>query len=215
MEHEHSDLQSVIARLEVVERQNSRFKALTGALVSVFGAALLMGQASSSSKIFDAERFIVRGDDGKERASLALSNGVPMFVLRDASNKVRAALGLDSAGVPSLALQDQNGQQRVLLALGSDGTPGVVLRDQAGRQRAGLTVAADGSPGLGIFDASGNQRASLAVSADGSTTLTFDDAKGKRRTAVGMAPDGSPAIYLKDQGGTVIFQAPQSSHISD
>jgi mono/diheme cytochrome c family protein len=101
-----------------------------GALVAVLGLAalpLLLGlaQPPDGAKVVDAEKFILRGADGKPRAELGLQ-----------------------ADRPSLALFDEKGHCRARLAVAADGSANLSLHDRDGQRRAALLVPPEGEPRL-------------------------------------------------------------------
>jgi hypothetical protein len=103
-------------------------------------------------RIVEAERFVLRDASGKTRAELGLVEDEPSLQLYDASGKVRAVLRL-IAGWPALWLIDASGKPRVALGVDAD-----ELRRQlagaSGKPLAALVVT--GAAGIQLFDEAGN-----------------------------------------------------------
>src|SRR5215468_6730770 len=130
-----SESNPLLDRLVVVERQNRRLRRLTvglllftlialvvagGALVAPYNAQLgfwlgeLLGRpevVEAKKTILEAEQFVVRGRDGKVRATLAVRGDTAMGLdLYDEAGKARAGLDLGSDGQPNLWLAARDGQ---------------------------------------------------------------------------------------------------------
>ena len=67
------ELSGIIARLERVEKENRRLKGVGIVLLLGVCAVVLMGQAQAGRTV-EAERFILRDQDGKMRAELSAEN---------------------------------------------------------------------------------------------------------------------------------------------
>src|SRR5882724_5396228 len=119
----------VLDRLVAVERQNRTLRRLTAGLLVFTAIALLVAGAAlvapynaelgfwlgeilgrpevveAKKTIIEAEQFILRGRDGKVRATLALRGDAAMGLdLYDEAGKARAGLDLGSDGQPNLWL---------------------------------------------------------------------------------------------------------------
>jgi len=131
------------------------------------------------------------------------------FVLRDKSNRMRAALAIRPDGTPGLGFFDEAGKVRLSLELSPQGSPGVNLLGSNGALNAALAIRPDGTPGVGLFDSEGRVRTSLDVGADGTSGVNIYDPSGNLRGAMAIRPDGTPAVGTFDEGGQVIENAPQ------
>ncbi|MBI4589738.1 MAG: hypothetical protein HY725_12950 [Candidatus Rokubacteria bacterium] len=172
-------LDTLTQRLDWLERENCRW--LRGAaLVSLLGFAIiaLMGQTSPSSvsKILEAER----------------------FVLRDASGRARAILGIQADGSVGLEFSGETGKPAVTLAALRDGAVALELRDRSGRSRASLGVQPNGAARLGFYDQDGKARAGLSTMTAGVPILSLFDKAGTPRAALRLLPDGAPTLELLD-----------------
>jgi hypothetical protein len=85
------ELESLVKRMEILERQNRFFKAAGTAVLFVSCAALLIGQVTAPRTV-EAERFVLRDSDGIERASLEVTNDGPRFAMYGSDHKLRLRL---------------------------------------------------------------------------------------------------------------------------
>jgi hypothetical protein len=111
------DLQSIIDRLEA---QNRKLKIAGLCVLAVIGLAMLKGCGGRSplgGAVVEAQRFIVRGTDGKPRAVLGLIDKDRTYLsLYDSDGKQRAAVGVEDDG-PSVKLYNAEGKMQAVLDL--------------------------------------------------------------------------------------------------
>ena len=205
-------------RLETLEKELTRAKRRNRRLLAVVGLA-----AGAFALVW-----IVPGTDtaravagaGTANRVEAQGSGVPavihagQFVLVDASDKRRAALGVSTIG-PALYLFDENGKTRVKLVVATDG-PSLTLLDENGKQRAQLGVFKH-RPGLTLLDENGKIRAELGVSKVG-PALNLWDENSRRCAKLGAmqaeTPEGKIITYpelslvLFGADGKVIWKTP-------
>jgi hypothetical protein len=188
------DVQSLVARVERLERQNRLFKRLELFLLLSPAILIVMAQARP--------RRTVQADE---------------FQLIDASGSVRARLSMEAAGRPTLNLLDEKGIPVVSLAAGDD--PFLVLKRAGGKEevalgaykgsyglglydkkiRAGLTVQ-NGAPGLSLFDESGDEQVKLLVN-DVGPLLEISNKSG-------FTSGAGPAGFFLTLDGKVRWSAP-------
>ncbi len=123
--------------------------------------------ASRVPKVVEAERFVVRDENGAVRAELGpnlLGYGLHLF---DADGKTRASLAMGPQPLQSVGLK---------------------LSDTGGKTRATFSVmavpgfeAVGGTPHLNLVDANGTPRITAWLLADGSASLEVADVEGKTR----------------------------------
>ena len=209
MESGTTEWAAMMNRLERLEKQNRRFKQIGALALILVGSVLLMGQAPITRTV-EANEFIVKDANGKQRASLGLFGNQPTLSLFGESGKVQAALSV-VAGFPSLILSDASGELRAMLGVRPDGQE-LALYDANGKLRAELSVLF-GRPELSLFDASGKRRVALDE-----TTLELSDEAGFKAT-IGTVNLGTPrtgehrqtsaaSVVLFDKDDHVIWQAP-------
>jgi len=133
MTAENRTQDSLLMRIEKVERENRGLKiAGSIALLGVAGA-LFLGLSAPPSKTIEAE----------------------LVIIRDTTGKARIILGVGDEG-PALTLLDKDGKLRVNLGVDKDG-PALDLLDRAESPRAQLLITDDQGPRLNFFDAKGSQ----------------------------------------------------------
>jgi hypothetical protein len=156
MTHETPCLDTVIARLEKVERQNRRFK-LAGVCLLILGSSLLlMGAFASPPRTVKAEHFTLLDPRGKARARLSTVGDSAVLSFHDQQGLTRASFTVGSDGFPGLVFHDQHGEVRVFLGV-VDGEPVLGLRDHRGAHRAMVKLSqADGAPLIFVTDTDGN-----------------------------------------------------------
>lgn len=126
---------SIVKRLESLERENRRMKRAGAAALVGITAVVLLGQAvpPEGTKAVEAQQFVLRDSDRKSRAVLAVgTDGSVGLGLSDSHGTARAWLSLGPQGSPSFALFDEDAKPRATLRLWPDGVPRLALNDQAG-----------------------------------------------------------------------------------
>lgn len=122
--------QSIIDRLE---EHKGKVKVAGLCVLAVIGLAMLKGCGSSSvgGTVVEAQRFVVRGADGKQRAVLGLLDHDRMYLsLYDTGGKERAAVGVEDDG-PSVKLYNAEGKMQAVLDLLGE-RPRLTLFDEKG-----------------------------------------------------------------------------------
>jgi hypothetical protein len=124
---------SLLIRLEKVERENRSLK--IGGLIALLcvAGALFLGLAAPPSKTLEAELFIVRDTQGKARMILTVGEEGPALTLLDKDGKLRVNLGVDKEG-PALDLLDAAESPRAQLMITDDKGPRLNLYDNKGSQ---------------------------------------------------------------------------------
>jgi hypothetical protein len=165
-----------IARLECHNRR------LTGALVVVGIAAVVagfLGAAPKAPRVVEADRFVLRDDDGRARALLTMDEKSPTLALFNEQGKARLTLRAAADGA-TLSIKD--GSEAVAEVLVTEEGPGVKLL--SGRSSVLVGIVRDGI-GLGIVDRTGAPRERLVIT-----------------------PRGDSVFDLFDRNGRVLFRAP-------
>jgi hypothetical protein len=221
---EERDLEARLLRLEADHR---RLKRAAGLLLLVAAALPLFGQAKT--KVVEAERFVVRDEQGAIRANLGMNPQGGVGVAFLGQNRVFLGVSLDSAG---FQIQDGTGKPRVGISLRPDGSEGLILFGSDTKPRVELSLKGDESPELAFRAKDGTPRMSLGIqpSGDGAglllmgtqgrirgalasdgqgTALELMDAAGATRAHLGVkAVEGTPSFTLLDEKGTVLERHP-------
>lgn len=180
-------IETLVRRLERVERENRWLNRIGVATLAVIAAVVLMGQVSPS-KLVEAE----------------------MIFLQDAKGKPRGALGVNDDGMVFLGLADKDGTSRAEVSVLADGSANLVFRDKTNIARVGLTHWKDGKTTFLLTDKD-QPRFGLALTADGSLSLNvyehgglyFWDKAGESRLVLGVLSDGLPHLTLLDKAGVI------------
>lgn len=156
-----------------------RWKRLATGLFGLLSVGLLGAAAATSRTTLEANEFVLRDDQGR----------------------MRAALAIRPDGTPGLGFFDEHGRVRLSCELGPRGVPGVQLLDDTGALRAAMAIRPDETPGLGLFGPNGGIRASMDVGPDGTSGVNIYDVSGALRTAIAIRPDGTPGVGIFDELG--------------
>jgi len=171
--------QSLVARVNRLERENRRMK-LVGILVLLgVAAVMVMGQAGSGKqRIVTAEKFVLQDEGGKERGLL--------FANPD--------------GIAGLMLSDSKGNPRFMAAVKPDGDTSLnIFGDRKNRMALGANGIA--------FKIQDEDRAFITLQDNGDPLLKYTDKYGKRRLFL-MLNKGAPLMGIMDDYGKVIWSAP-------
>src|SRR5580704_17689784 len=136
----------------VKERRNSLYAllVLAGSFAGgVVGSYLWSGQsiamadaAARATKVVKAQKFILVGPKGEERALIDVaSTGTAFFALYDLQGMDRADLRVDQDGGASLAFYDEGGKRKLVAGASASGKAGLGIFGNSGKQLAGLSAA--------------------------------------------------------------------------
>jgi hypothetical protein len=200
-------------RLDRLERENRRLRALAGAGVVLVAAVLLMGQAPSpprpappvappAGRVLEAEELVIKDPAGRVRARLSTWNNGDFagLAVLDAQGRVISELGGWAAGGAALNLFDGDRKLRADVRTWVNGLSAIRVWDKGGVPRALLAQEVDDGRGrLAIQDARGRLRLELSATDNGAVNQRFWDANGKVRGWWSVEPDGQPYLTLRDR----------------
>jgi hypothetical protein len=211
----------ILARIERLERQNSRLK--RGALAflvfvpSLFMASLgLTGQVQRKSP---APRAGKPAPAATPPPAPALPQNIEAqsFTLKDANGRARAKLSMGGEG-PSFKLLDESGAAVVTLSLldASPGGPLLLLSDPQHVSSLSMSVVAGQGPQLSLIGARADIQAHIGVAPDGSTFelsdkdgFTASIGNGVQPTKGGQVKKTSAAsIALFNKDRKLLWSAP-------
>jgi hypothetical protein len=186
-----SELQAIIRRVNNLETQNRRLKWSGLSLLVVFSALVLMGQATPTPKVIEAQR----------------------FVLKDGKGNVRAWLGLFGKG-SELTLGNINKQPKMTLKVSEDASD----LHFYGSDNSGMNLGVDlGNPAIAMAGADGNGGADITFSPSG-PAITVQDREGFSTVVGAVQLKASPrgeakhpsaaSVILLDKAGKIIWKAP-------
>lgn len=162
----------IICRLEKLERENRRMKNI-GIVAAVVVSMFIVGGQAKTSKVVEANE----------------------FVLKDTNGKVRARLSMEVVARPTLSFYDESGS--IPLALTGGNEPFIVL-SRVGTQETVQLGANQTFTGIGIYEK--NIRAGFSVQ-KGARGLELYDVEGHPRLAIEASEERS-SIYMNNSGHT-------------
>src|SRR5437879_6012790 len=110
MKNEVPELQDLAQRVERLERENRRLKR-AGLVALALAAVLVLTGRARSSRVMEANRFVLRDTSGRVRAELKTEEDLsPRLVLLDSHGASRAWLDLSKKGEPTLRFWDAMGK---------------------------------------------------------------------------------------------------------
>ena len=187
MKSDSTTIDLLAERLKKLEEQNLRFKRAAAVLGTAAACLLLMGQSQPDGRVIEAQKFMIRDDNGTARAALMMGAKGPALAMYDGEGRVRAALSVLQEG-PSFGLANDHGDLQAALALTSTG-PSLILDDANGKLRAGLTLSQPRVE-LTLYGPNGKRQSIFGGTADGSS-LILNDSSGKPQAELTAKVDGS------------------------
>src|SRR5215472_11583846 len=203
MEHRKPEvpIDTIERRLERLERDSRRWKAMTTLALGALGLVLLIGAGKS------------------DETSVPNEVQAHAFVLVDRNGTPLARLGLLPHGAWGLGFYDQGKKSRIVLSMESDGSSSLSLFGKDGKGSLLLNASGNGAASLRLVDTNWKTRTTLATWPDGSPFLQLLDRSGKdrvllRHTEVNATATGEiikrpvPSLLFFDQDETVVWHAP-------
>ena len=126
--------QSIIERLEKLEKQNRRMKRVGGVFLAIVASLLLMGQAAAKHT-FDGTEFLLRDSKGVIRAKWTVTDKGPQLLFLDTNGDSR--INLQASDSPLIRLDDKNGN--FFLA----GPPSIMIKNSEGFAHVGAASITD------------------------------------------------------------------------
>lgn len=226
----NSEIQSVINRLNRLEKQNSRIKRLGLLALLCIISASVIAQTLPKRRVIEGEEFVLRGTDGKIRGKLEAADDSTNLVLYDSNGEVRVNLSTSRSQYQKswssgLSLVSETGRAAHIVSSPDDvalwfANPGPIIRSMAVQLRA-----SDGDSHLALsekgidFAQSHGRLAAVELSASGEGPfLTLTD-KGSFNTTIGVTSLITPktgdthkksaaSVVMCDKDGAVIWSAP-------
>jgi hypothetical protein len=199
-------------RVDRLERENRRWR-WGAACVLLAGLAVAAGGARRAEKVVEAERFVVKDEDGVTYAELGLyrnsdgrTSGATRLVFFDKNGRYRTNYGVGSGSDPYLHLMDRDGEMRAVLNTASNGWSSLSFTEKSGK--TGVSIGSTNSSGV-VLRGPGEQVGQLQhegafiVQADGSAVLHFfrpGAAAGTdrhERVRLGVNSDGLAGLTLR------------------
>jgi len=187
--------QSLVTRVNRLERENRRMK-LAGMLMLVgVAAVIVMGQAKATkvAKVIEAERFVLRDENGRERAVLETLLDHTDFTLRNSDDTVTSSL-FASDRLAGVEIERQN--ESIVQLSSAPESAGLRIFDRNKKTRAGIGIQGkDGTPVIVIQDKNDNLLIML-TDKEGMGLMSFFRHGDKPSGVVFLESDGSKRIQL-------------------
>jgi hypothetical protein len=201
-------IDALAKRIDRLERANRRWRWLTGLVLSAGLVVMICGaQRANEGKVIDAERIIVRDNDGNERVRLGVgSNGGAYLVLQAKDGNGGIELVSPSQGSPHLDVWDKAHGHIMLVA-----TPDRMALDFLNENRVGQIALkiekGDGTQYLSFLK-EGRGNLSLGLNADGSGGMSVSALANQRHAELWLRLDGGPVLQVQDANGKTLAQIP-------
>lgn len=184
-------LQAILERIGKLEAQNRKLKRGGVAILVLFSAVILMGQAAPPPRVVEAQRFI----------------------LKDSNGKVRGWMGTIGNG-SELSLGNVNAQPMMRLIVSTDASDLHFF----GSRKSGMNLGLDsGNPDISMMGAEGNGGTRITFEKNG-PALTLEDAKGfstivgatqlEKPSNSGAHPTSAASIVLLDGDKKILWRTP-------
>lgn len=171
----HIDEDTLVRRLDRLERQNRRLGSLVLALCALVGVGSLVGFAQQDEVVW-GRQFILVDTEGNKRAELGTdSDGASILSFFDAAGRLRTELGSTRAGTGLLRIRSRGGTTRFSVQLTRQGALASFFAAN-GTRIAGFGANEDGHPHVVLNDAeSGEPRLSLVLDEEPKVVLLDDE----------------------------------------
>lgn len=124
--------QSLASRIERLERQNLRLRAL-GVMAVLAGAAALCLGMSAPRKTVETDLLLIKDANGTTRMILGMADDGPAITMLDEKGKLRANIGVTDKG-PEFDFLDASETPRLQMFIDDKQVPRVNLLDNKGTQ---------------------------------------------------------------------------------
>jgi len=218
--------ESLVRRVERLERENRRMKRLALAAAVVVGAGLVLAPSAPKKepkkevlKVLRGKEVQVADENGVTRISLKLeANGDPVVALAGADGSgIRLALG---GGRPELTLSEKT-RGRAILAIDKDGASldldgpeaqrtvrlqagaalGLLVDDGRSPGAGAALVVGDGEPSLTLSAPDESAAASVTLQVSAETGPLVAVTGGLAGAKLGVSREGDPAVIISDTTG--------------
>ncbi|MCX6088873.1 MAG: hypothetical protein NTX88_00565 [Candidatus Atribacteria bacterium] len=197
------DINTLLKRMEKLERGNRWLKVVVTLVLCVILAAFYVGAVKWNKEIV-TETLKIVDEKGNIQALLSGSPEGPDLSFYDSGEKVRMSLGL-VRGDSGIRFSDPDGKTRIIMALVGGG-PMITFADPNGKVRMAMSTLNE-KPGIHFFDTDGKERMNLSLKEKGVPNMDFLDPNGKMRMIMTLVK-GEPGLLFIDSKGNLIHQLP-------
>jgi|SRR6266850_6228495 len=132
MQVDLTESQTLMRRIERLERQNRAVRA-AGTLAVLAGAAALCIGMSAPRRTLETDLLIIKDATGNTRMILGMSDDGPAITMLDSNGKLRANIGVTEKG-PEFDFLDQSETPRLQMFIDEKQVPRLNLLDSRGTQ---------------------------------------------------------------------------------
>ncbi len=132
MQVDLTEQQTLIQRINRLERQNRAVRA-AGTLAVLVGAAALCIGMSAPRRTLETDLLIIKDATGNTRMILGMSDDGPAITMLDSNGKLRANIGVTEKG-PEFDFLDQSETPRLQMFIDDKQVPRLNLLDSRGTQ---------------------------------------------------------------------------------
>ncbi len=229
MGHPQSKIDSLVSRMDRLERQNRSLKLAIYGLTVCIVAGLLTAASQAPNRMIDAEEIVLRDGNGNVRMKIEVNNeeGVVQSFL-DANGEARIKTLIQPDGVARLRFMDEAGQVRLGMYeyppdhenfagytgigfINTDGKEVINIqtkdwarqffRDAEGYARNMFGVTTGGTVYQTLYDKNGQPRIKNEVYADGDATRQMYDSTGTLRIDMNVFARGLANFRMSDRSG--------------
>ncbi len=191
------DSVTVLTRLERLEREGRRWRALAVGLGLLLVGTLAAGFATPAADVVRAQKFVLEAPDGTEHGTLALDpNKSPYLLLR--RDKASAILTLSG---PGLALRGEDGKRGAFLGVDSTGAAKLDLFSPKVLDGVRLAVQDNGTAGVYVLSETGSEAGSMESFPGRGALFTARDKKRLPRVIFGLDEQYIPTLMMLDNKG--------------
>ncbi|MBF0547426.1 MAG: hypothetical protein HQM08_23495 [Candidatus Riflebacteria bacterium] len=191
-------------RITALERQNKRLKRLFFFIVILIGGFVVQGEISATSKIIEAEKFVLKNKQGKVRGVWENHESMTVLAMFDDSGVNRITAGLSNTD-ESLTFCDASGSPRIKFSF-ADGDSGIFVFDGNKKIRIGMALNSQG-PCVDFRDSKGTRRLGMILTNEGPG---FSLLHSNGRNGLGMAlAKEMPSMVFTDPFGKISWAVPQ------
>jgi len=199
-------------RVEKLERQNRRLKAVFCALGLLVGAGLLVGQVAPEKipDVIKARRFEVIPKEGPAAGRSVVVLGASKLgghiAAKNRDGEVSFLVAHDDAGNGSLGISNAKGQEIVTLRAKDEGSGSLSTYNAEGQEIVSLTVCENRSGGVSTYNAEGQEIVCLASLESGGGGINTYSKKGQALVGLReVAPgNGGGAVLVFNGAGQTV-----------
>ena len=160
-------------------------------------------RSRSSTRIVEAQRFVLRDSEGRMRANLGIVEDEPGLAIFGVNGTPRAIISAPTEG-PRLLLSDAEGKLRAEVVVGEDG-PSLTIYQPDGQVAVALSWV-QGVSCIGL-NGPGGKGGGLLQAAEEYIGLRLEDGKNQRRIDLALKGQ-NPELEISNAEGKPVYSVP-------